>query len=147
MADSNFFEIGFDHRTYSKAKIRKFVADAISKSANLDRKMHDRILSVVDELCSNALNHGSREGDEVKLAATIGSREIEITVDDKGTGVHPKTADEIRRIVAEKRKAGPLANKTKRGRGLPWIVTNWMDKVEFIDLLGGGIRVQVVKYL
>ncbi len=147
MPGADHFEISFTKKTYSAGQVREFVADAISAAAGLDETTRNRIYAVIDELSNNALEHGSSDGDEVKLRVRINSDQLEVTVDDKGNGKNPQTASQISKLVKERAQRNPLENHTKRGRGLPFIVSRWADRMEFSDLTNGGIRALFIKKL
>lgn len=106
-----------------------------------------RFQSVVDELCNNAIEHGSASGQEVKISfLSIPGKYIEIIVEDSGTGKSKLKANDIINLVAQRKQPG-YAFTELRGRGLPKIVGEWTDEMEFIDRPEGGLSVRVRKVL
>ncbi len=134
-------------QAYFMSGIRDFTLNLIKNTTDFSEQWAYRFQSIVDELCNNAIEHGSKEGQMVKIIFRNQPREyIEITVEDTGTGAHPMKADEINKLVNE-RKSQSLLNGLIRGRGLPKIVAEWTDELEFTDVENGGIRARVKKFL
>ena len=71
---------------------------------------------------------------------------IEIKVEDNGTGKIKTTAEEMQKLMEERRKA-EYKFIGIRGRGLPKIVAEWTDELVFQDKPTGGLIVTVKKYL
>ena len=106
-----------------------------------------RFQSIVDELCNNAIEHGSKDGDTITIVFKNDPKNyIQIMVKDKGTGKTPMKAANINKLVND-RKEQNILNGLIRGRGLPKIVSEWTDELEFSDNEQGGINVRVKKYL
>jgi anti-sigma regulatory factor (Ser/Thr protein kinase) len=134
-------------QAYFMSGIRDFTLNLIKNTTDFSEQWAYRFQSIVDELCNNAIEHGSKEGQMVKIIFENQPNEyIQITVEDTGTGAHPMKAEEINKLVAE-RKSQTLLNGLIRGRGLPKIVAEWTDELEFTDVENGGIRARVKKYL
>lgn len=133
---------------YFMSGIRDFTLSMIKNMTQFSEQWAYRFQSVVDELCNNAIEHGSAKGHEiiVSFIQNPNDQSIEIIVDDTGTGKDKITAEKLRAILAERTKAD-YAFKTIRGRGLAKIVSAWSDELEFTDLPNGGIRTRVKKYL
>jgi anti-sigma regulatory factor (Ser/Thr protein kinase) len=132
---------------YFMSGIRDFTLSLIRNTTEFSEQWAYRFQSVVDELCNNAIEHGSRPGEEIKITFVNTPKEsIEISVEDTGTGpVHFK-ADELKKTVQNAiEKQGMLSSI--RGRGLAKIVYEWTDELEFVDKPEGGIKVRVKKYL
>jgi anti-sigma regulatory factor (Ser/Thr protein kinase) len=134
-------------QAYFLSGIRDFTLNLIKNMTDFSEQWAYRFQSIVDELCNNAIEHGSREGEIIKIIFQNSPKEyIQIMVDDTGTGPHHQSAKEVSQIVEERRKqTGP--NNLIRGRGLPKIVSEWTDELEFSDNEQGGIRVRVKKFL
>jgi anti-sigma regulatory factor (Ser/Thr protein kinase) len=132
---------------YFMSGIRDFTLSLIKNTTEFSEQWAYRFQSVVDELCNNAIEHGSKPGDDIKITFIYKPNEaIEINVEDTGTGDNPKKASEIKQIVDQfVQQNVPMANI--RGRGLAKIVHEWTDELEFIDKPEGGLKVRVVKYL
>jgi len=132
---------------YFMSGIRDFTLTLIKNTTNFAEKWAFRLQSVVDELCNNAIEYGSSEGEDI-LVTFIHEKEqyIEIVVEDTGTGKHKTTATEMNKLL-EDRKNENYKFTGIRGRGLAKIVAEWTDEIEFTDKEGGGLKVRVKKYL
>lgn len=132
---------------YFMSGIRDFTLTLIKNTTNFAEKWAFRLQSVVDELCNNAIEYGSSEGEDI-LVTFIHEKEqyIEIIVEDTGTGKHKITATEMNKLL-EDRKNENYKFTGIRGRGLAKIVAEWTDEIEFIDKEKGGLKVRVRKYL
>lgn len=136
--------------TYFMSGIRDFTLTMVRNMTGMSDQWAYRFQSVVDELCNNAIEHGSAPGSKITCRfLSIQKQKIEIVVEDTGTGNHPITADELKKKVEEAKNlnAHPLKNIGLRGRGLAQIVSNWTDELYFEDIENGGIRVRAVKYI
>jgi len=132
---------------YFMSGIRDFTLSLIRNTTDFSEQWAYRFQSVVDELCNNAIEHGSKPGEEIKITFVYTPDDsIEIMVEDTGTGQHPKKAAELKQIIENLvQKNIPMA--MIRGRGLSKIVHEWTDELEFIDKPEGGLKVKVKKYL
>lgn len=132
---------------YFMSGIRDFTLSLIRNTSEFSEQWAYRFQSVVDELCNNAIEHGSKPGEEITITFINHPKEsIEIIVEDSGTGEHPMKAAEIEKIVNERSKEDAILHEI-RGRGLPKIVKEWTDELTFTDRPEGGIMVKVKKYL
>lgn len=132
---------------YFMSGIRDFTLAMIRNMTHFSDQWAYRFQSVVDELCNNAIEHGSGPNREIKVIfITYGTDSIEIIVEDSGTGKDRTKAADIQKIVAERSKPGYPFTEI-RGRGLAKIVAAWTDELEFSDMAEGGLRVRVKKYL
>lgn len=132
---------------YFVSGIRDFTLNLIRNMTQFSEQWAFRFQSVVDELCNNAIEHGSRPGDSIKITFINHTNEsIEIIVRDAGTGKVKIRAEELTRIVKE-RSDPHYVHVGIRGRGLSKIVAEWTDELEFKDTEEGGIEVRVKKYL
>jgi anti-sigma regulatory factor (Ser/Thr protein kinase) len=147
--ESKFIEITITLHThaYFISGIRDFTLNLIKNTSDFSEQWAYRFQSIVDELCNNAIEHGSKEGDAITIVfQNEPSKYIQIYVEDKGNGSNPMNADEINKIV-EARKKESILNGLIRGRGLPKIVAEWSDELEFTNLENKGIKVRVKKFL
>ncbi len=134
-------------QAYFMSGIRDFTLNLIKNMTDFSEQWAYRFQSIVDELCNNAIEHGSRQGESIKIIfQSIKSEYIQIIVEDSGTGPKQLKAEEIMKLV-EERKDQKLLNGLIRGRGLPKIVAEWTDELEFSNLENGGVRVRVKKFL
>lgn len=132
---------------YFMSGIRDFTLSMIRNMTHFSDQWAYRFQSVVDELCNNAIEHGSGPGKEIKVIfITYPNESVEIIVEDSGTGKNPMRASEMQNLVAERSKPG-YAFTEIRGRGLAKIVGGWTDELEFTDIPGGGLRVRIKKHL
>jgi anti-sigma regulatory factor (Ser/Thr protein kinase) len=132
---------------YFVSGIRDFTLGLIRNMTEFSEQWAFRFQSVVDELCNNAIEHGSATGQDIKITFINNPREsIEIIVEDSGTGKVKISAKELQAIVAERRNPG-YVHMGIRGRGLSKIVAEWTDELEFTDLPTGGIQVKIKKFL
>ena len=134
-------------QAYFLSGIRDFTLTLIKNMTEFSEQWAYRFQSIVDELCNNAIEHGSHEGETIKIVFQSSAKKyIQIVVEDSGTGMNHLHAKEIAKLVDE-RKSQTILNGLIRGRGLPKIVAEWTDELEFQDTAAGGIQVRVRKYL
>lgn len=132
---------------YFMSGIRDFTLSLIRNTSEFSEQWAYRFQSVVDELCNNAIEHGSKPGEEIVITFINHPKEsLEVLVEDSGTGDNPMKAADINAIV-EKRSGKNSILHEIRGRGLPKIVKEWTDELTFKDKPEGGIIVRVKKYL
>lgn len=134
-------------QAYFLSGIRDFTLTLIKNMTNFSEQWAYRFQSIVDELCNNAIEHGSKEGELIKIIFQNNPKDyIQIIVEDTGTAAKHMKAEEISKLI-ETRKGQNALNGLIRGRGLPKIVSEWTDELEFTDTEKGGIRVRVKKFL
>lgn len=132
---------------YFVSGIRDFTLGLIRNMTEFSEQWAFRFQSVVDELCNNAIEHGSSPGEEIKITFINNPHEsIEIIVEDSGTGKSKISAIELDRLVKERTNPS-YVHTGIRGRGLSKIVSEWTDELSFLDLQGGGLQVRIKKYL
>lgn len=132
---------------YFMSGIRDFTLSLIRNMTEFSEQWAFRFQSVVDELCNNAIEHGSAPAEEIKISFVCTPHDsIEIMVDDKNNGKNKVSSLDLRQLVNERRNPNYIHTGI-RGRGLSKIVAEWTDELEFSDLEDGGIRVRVKKFL
>ena len=132
---------------YFVSGIRDFTLNLIRNMTQFTEQWAFRFQSVVDELCNNAIEHGSAPGDLIKITFINKPNEsIEIIVQDSGKGVVQTDAASLTQIVKE-RTDPHYVHTGIRGRGLSKIVSEWTDELAFKDIEGGGIEARVKKFL
>lgn len=132
---------------YFMSGIRDFTLSMIRNMTKFSDQWAYRFQSVVDELCNNAIEHGSSSKQEIKVVFINNPNEsVEIIVEDTGTGKSKLKAEDLQKLVAERSKPG-YAFTEIRGRGLAKIVSAWTDELHFSDLPGGGIQAKIKKFL
>ncbi len=135
-------------QAYFISGIRDFVVNLTKNMTGFSLQWAYRFQAVVDELCNNAIEHGSAKGQLIliKLISTK-DKSLEVAVEDSGTGSDKMTAEQLTALLKERKQLTAGAYLGLRGRGLPKIVCEWTDEITFEDLAQGGIRVKVKKYL
>lgn len=133
---------------YFLSGIRDFTLEMTKNMTGFTEKWAYRFQSVVDELCNNAIEHGSSSGQEIKITfINIPHQSLEIAVEDTGTGPNKYTAAQMRDLLVKQRELVQSQFLGLRGRGLATIVSEWTDELIFEDRPGGGLTVRVRKYL
>jgi len=133
---------------YFLSGLRDFTMNLVRNITGFSEQWAFRFQSIIDELVNNAIEFGSAPGKDVKITyISQRGKSIEIYVEDTGTGPGRKTAEEMAKLVEERRHINPLQLTSIRGRGLSQIVANWTDVVDFKNNAEGGLIVHVVKYL
>lgn len=134
-------------QAYFLSGIRDFTLNLIKNMTDFNEKWAYRFQSIVDELCNNAIEHGSKEGETIKITfENLTQNYLQISVEDTGTGKSQMNAEDIKKLVEERRKQTGISTLI-RGRGLPKIVAEWADELEFQNTEKGGILVRVRKYI
>ena len=132
---------------YFMSGIRDFTLSMIRNMTDFSEQWAYRFQSVVDELCNNAIEHGSSKEDNIKVTfVAYPDQAIEIIVEDNGTGPDQKTAKEIEETF-QANKNKDMSELGIRGRGLAFIVSEWTDSITVTDKEGGGVKVTVRKNL
>lgn len=132
---------------YFQSGIRDFTLEMARNLTGLNDQWAHRFQTIVDEMCNNAIEHGSNPGDEIALTFHLKPGEyLEVVVEDQGSGEHKITAADLARLVEEKKQAKETDIHSLRGRGLARIVTRWTDELEFTDRKPSGISARARKY-
>jgi anti-sigma regulatory factor (Ser/Thr protein kinase) len=131
---------------YFMSGLRDFTMNIVRNMTGFSEQWAYRFQSVIDELVNNAIEFGSAPGQDVKITfLSLKGKSIDIFVEDTGTGPAKKTAEELVRLVEDRRHVNPLQLTSIRGRGLAQIVANWTDVLEFKNSPEGGMIVHVMK--
>lgn len=132
---------------YFMSGIRDFTLSMIRNMTDFSEQWAYRFQSVVDELCNNAIEHGSSKDDKIDITfINYPNQSIKIVVEDNGTGPKKQTAEEIRKTIDKNAKM-EISEIGIRGRGLAFIVTNWTDELQIEDRENGGIKITITKNL
>jgi len=135
-------------QAYFQSGIRDFVVNLTKNMTGFSQQWAFRFQAVVDELCNNAIEHGSAVGQNIKVAMiSTKNKSLEVIVEDTGTGKEKISAQQMAALLQERKQMVTAQYLGFRGRGLPKIVGEWTDEIIFEDVPGGGIRVKVKKYL
>ena len=131
---------------YFMAGIRDFTMTVTQNMTGFSQQWAYRFQSVVDELTNNAIEFGSAAGQNITITfVSVKGKYIEVFVKDTGTGSKKMTAADMMQYLESHKNIDPTTITSIRGRGLSQIVSNWADKVEFIDNEDGGLTAHVVK--
>lgn len=135
-------------QAYFISGIRDFTLTMTKNLTGFSEKWAFRFQAIVDELCNNAIEHGSAPGGliTIKFISTK-NVSLEVVVEDTGTSKEKMTAQQLTSLLKERKQMMLGQYLGFRGRGLPKIVAEWTDDVVFEDVATGGIRVKVKKYL
>lgn len=132
---------------YFMSGIRDFTLALIRNMTDFSETWAYRFQSVVDELCNNAIEHGSNQQDKILITfLTNPDQSIKISVEDNGSNPDAKNAEQIKKLM-ESNKNKKITELGIRGRGLAFIVDKWTDKLEIEDREGGGVKITVTKLL
>lgn len=135
-------------QAYFMSGIRDFVVNLTKNLTGFSNQWAYRFQAVVDELCNNAIEHGSKPGEFINvILISTKNKSLEVIVEDTGTGKERITAGQLTALYQERRQMMTQQYLGFRGRGLPKIVGEWTDEMVFEDLPTGGIRVKIKKYL
>lgn len=144
--DVNEISITFPCNVFFVAGIRDFTLTLVKNLTGFSEQWAFRFQSVIDELCNNAIEHGSGSAGSITcLFRTVPGEFLEVVVEDNGTG-EDTTAEDMRAMVEKKRNMDVMDMPGIRGRGLSHIVLPLVDKLVFEDKDEGGIRVHVFKF-
>lgn len=132
----------FEHRfppEFSQVRIlRKALRDQLVKW-KIDLGVVDRALLVVDELVSNAIEHGGVHRivhEPLVLRASLSGTCLALDFEDPE--VPPAIVKELQKTFAGDRTALPALD-SERGRGL-FLIATWLEKIAVSALRGGGMR-------
>lgn len=140
--------IALPTQAYFISGIRDFTLSMTMNLTGFSKKWAFRFQAIVDELCNNAIEHGSAPGQLIKIKfVSVRNTSIEVTVEDTGTSNEKMTAEQLTALLKERKQMMTRQYTGFRGRGLPKIVAEWTDEVTFENAETGGIRVKVKKYL
>lgn len=140
--------IAIPTQAYFLSGIRDFVINLTKNLTGFSSQWAYRFQAVVDELCNNAIEHGSKPGEFIKVTLiSTKNKTLEVIVEDTGTGKEKMTAKQLTALLQERKQMMTGQYLGFRGRGLPKIVGEWTDELVFEDIPQGGIRVKVKKYL
>ena len=90
---------------YFLSGIRDFTLSMIKNMTHFSDQWAYRFQSVVDELCNNAIEHGSAPKQDIKITFINHPDEsVEIIVEDTGTGKKKMNASELQKIIEERTK-------------------------------------------
>ena len=137
MENKNEMKLIFDARSVNESFARVAVAAFITDLNPTLDEIAD-IKTAVSEAVTNAIIHGYQDPEEkVELTCKICGTEVDITVEDKGTGI----AD-VRRAMEPFYTSKPELERS--GMGFYFMVS-FMDRLEVESSPGNGTRVHMVR--
>ncbi|PCI24484.1 hypothetical protein COB57_04775 [Candidatus Peregrinibacteria bacterium] len=148
-ADNTKISISIPTHAYFISGIRDFTMNLVKNMTGFSEQWAYRFQAVIDELCNNAIEHGSLPGDEIKITfLNVKGQTLQIAVEDLGRAETSKNAAAMRLYLKEKleeQATNVMGSFSIRGRGLSQIIYNWSDTLEFFDTPEGGLKVQISK--
>lgn len=147
--ESKPVEIVFEFPTnaYFVSGIREFVLNLTKNMTGFSEQWAFRFQAVVDELCNNAIEHGSRPGEKLRVTFLSTSSSLEALVEDTGTGKDKMNPESMKKLLESRQNLTQEQYLGFRGRGLPKIVSEWTDSVVFETSTLGGLCVHIKKDL
>ncbi|MBU1151377.1 ATP-binding protein [Patescibacteria group bacterium] len=147
LQDKTKITITLPTNAYFMSGIRDFTLNMVKNTTNFEEKWAYRFQSVIDELCNNAIEYGSSPGSEIRITFIYETDDyLEIIVEDTGTGKVKMSAEQIQKLIDERKAPGYVFSGI-RGRGLVKIVDEWTDELKIEDREEGGLRMSTKKYL
>ncbi len=135
-------------QAYFISGIRDFTLHMTQNLTGFSEKWAFRFQAIVDELCNNAIEHGSAPGKDIKIKfLSEKGISLAVSVEDTGTSKEKMTAAQLTELLKTRKQMMTGQYLGFRGRGLPKIIAEWTDELVFEDVDGGGIRVKIKKYL
>lgn len=133
---------------YFQSGVRDFTLEMVRNLTGLADQWAFRFQTIVDELCNNAIEHGSYPGEEFVLSFyTKPSEWLEIVVEDTGNGEKVIDAFALTELINSRKNLSDADIHGLRGRGLARIVAKWTDELEFQNRSEGGMLVRARKYI
>ncbi|MEW6041831.1 MAG: ATP-binding protein [Elusimicrobiota bacterium] len=122
--------------------IRKFISD-IAVINKFPRRFAFRTEVIIDEICSNAVLHGSQQLDsKIGIECLIFSDRIELFIEND-VGDLAKVENLAKRISEEEDKKENVTSKNGRGLRIVKLLSN---KINLIRLEKKNTRIRIVKY-
>jgi len=143
--DTTKIKIEIDIKSYFETGIRDFAFNLIEKITDWNEIWRYRIQLITDELCNNAIEHGSESNSKIIIDFEYIQNEfIKISVSDFGKINSKIKAKDIIKTMEENslKKQNELGI---RGRGLAFIIKKWCDSLEIQDNQYGGVTVSITK--
>ncbi len=140
--------ISIQTHAYFISGIRDFTMNLVKNMTGFSEKWAYRFQAIIDELCNNAIEHGSKDDKNIYITfETVKWETLRLTVEDTGTSDKPKTAEQMKEYLKDKldEQAKNSVTFSIRGRGLSQIIYSWSDSLEFTDSDKGGLKVQITK--
>lgn len=141
-------EILIPTQAYFLSGIRDFILNLTKNMTGFSERWAFRFQAVVDELCNNAIEHGSAAGQKIKVTiVSAPNKYLEVIVEDTGSGKDKMTPEQMTALFKERQQVVTDQYLGFRGRGLPKIVGEWTDEVTFEQSAMGGLKIKIKKYL
>lgn len=134
---------------YFISGIRDFTMNLVKNMTGFSEQWAFRFQAIIDELCNNAIEHGSIPGENIFITFTnVKGEVLRLSVEDTGTADTAKTAQQMKEYLKEKldeQAKNVMGSFSIRGRGLSQIIYSWTDTLEFYDRPDGGLKVEISK--
>ena len=147
--DITKIRISIPTHAYFISGIRDFTMSLVKNMTGFSEKWAFRFQAIIDELCNNAIEHGSKEGDDISITfLTVKGKTLTLIVEDHGGAPTAKNAKQMQQLLKERLEENSknvMNSFSIRGRGLSQIIYAWTDSLEFFDRPEGGLKVQISK--
>ena len=147
--DTTRIGITIPTHAYHISGIRDFTMNLVKNMTGFSEKWAFRFQAIIDELCNNAIEHGSAPGDDIYITfVNVKGETLTLIVEDQGKAATSKNAEQMKTMLKEKleeQSKNVMGSFSIRGRGLSQIIYNWTDSLEFFDRDEGGLKIQVMK--
>jgi anti-sigma regulatory factor (Ser/Thr protein kinase) len=134
---------------YFISGIRDFTMNLVKNMTGFSEQWAFRFQAIIDELCNNAIEHGSTDGDDIKINfINLKGEVLTISVEDTGSSPTAKNAAQMKELLKTRlaeQSQNLMGSFSIRGRGLSQIIYSWADSLEFFDRPEGGLKVQISK--
>lgn len=122
------------------ADLRRVLREHL-EGAGVDESQVERMVLVVDEVVSNAIEHGSayrRSADPIRVCVERVEAVLLLKVDD--ADVPSDLVSSLARVFDDRLESAPSA-VVERGRGM-FLITMFLEDLEIVSAEGGGMRLQ-----
>jgi len=122
---------------FTSAKLLREFVDEVCKIYSISPKWRTRLVLIIDELNNNAIEYGSKQGEnnllELHLQKDVGKTVFIASVTDTGHGDHAKTSQQMEEIREANEKEDFSKHSSIRGRGLFLIISRLVDSLKFYN--------------
>ena len=137
---TDLFDERFPADLSRMAGLRRVVREHLER-AGVDDALVERTVLVVDEVVSNAIEHGSeyrRSSDPIRVCIERVEDDLLLKVDD--ADVPSDLVANLARVFDDQIESAPAA-VVERGRGM-YLITMFLEDIEILSAEGGGMRLQ-----
>ena len=137
---TDLFDERFPADLSRMADLRRVVREHLER-ASVEESQMDRLILVVDEVVSNAIEHGSeyrRSSDPIRVGIERVAGGLLLRVDD--ADVPTELVLDLAQVFDGHPGLAPAA-VVERGRGM-FLITMFLENLEILSAEGGGMRLQ-----